>query len=67
MCAKVEFYIQILHICHSFNADNVYIISVVKINLKILVRFKIHGSISKHSTRGYHNSGQLGINESKTS
>ena len=32
MCAKIEFQIQILHNCHSSNADSVYTVSVEKNN-----------------------------------
>ena len=31
-CAKIEFQIQILHSCHSSNVNNVYTVSVRKIN-----------------------------------
>ena len=31
-CTKIEFQIQILHSCHSFNADSVYTISVENVN-----------------------------------
>ena len=32
MCANVEFQIQILHSCHSSNADSVHTVGVEKIN-----------------------------------